>query len=131
MTGTILCSLTPSSGRLSIGRSRMRTRTPRRFFARTTTGIRRFLTAGTVALIFAAAGCGGGASAPVEQAASPQGRAETVEECVSYERALGKCFHRNVSFAAQASLLPKNDSDRDRIRALCSENLRRLSTACR
>jgi hypothetical protein len=67
-------------------------------------------------------GCGGKGIAP-----GP----EPVEECRQYETALNACFHRDVSVANQASLLPKSDADRRRIKALCSENLKRIQIACR
>jgi hypothetical protein len=50
---------------------------------------------------------------------------------VRYERALGACFHREVSVAQQPGLLPASDADRARTEALCTENLHRIQLACR
>ncbi len=64
-------------------------------------------------------------------AKSEASRAEPVAECVTYESALRACFHREIPFASQASLLPKSDADRERICSLCAENLTRIQSACR
>ena len=80
----------------------------------------------TVALL-ALAACGGRTPSGDSGAAPPQ----PVAECVQYEGALKTCFHRDSAFASQPGLLPQTDADRDRIRAMCAENLRRLTTACR
>lgn len=62
---------------------------------------------------------------------STSDKPEPVPECVEYERLLTTCYHRNVPFANQPILIPKTDSERDRVKALCSENIQRLMTACR
>jgi hypothetical protein len=56
---------------------------------------------------------------------------EPVAECQAYEAALTACFHRPSQFSRQASLLPETRSQRKRIAQLCSDNLKRLRTACR
>lgn len=56
---------------------------------------------------------------------------EPVAECVQYEAKLNACFHRDASVASQPTLLARTDSDRERIGAMCSDNLKRLETACR
>jgi hypothetical protein len=56
---------------------------------------------------------------------------EPVEECRLYEAAVKNCFHRDISIASQASLLPATDADRERVRAMCSNNLQRIQKACR
>lgn len=67
--------------------------------------------------------CRGG---PTSEAVTSQ----PVEECKQYEAALRSCFHRNVSFAHQSFVLAKSDEDRKRIKEICSDNLRRIQTAC-
>jgi hypothetical protein len=59
------------------------------------------------------------------------GAPEPVEECKQYEVAVNRCLHRNIDFASQPSLLPATAVDRERIRAVCSENLQRIQKACR
>jgi hypothetical protein len=55
-----------------------------------------------------------------------------VAECTQYEARMSSCFHRPPGgFASQPSLLPKDQADRERIRGICAENLKRLETACR
>ncbi len=56
---------------------------------------------------------------------------ETVPECVQYQTAFDACFHRDSGFATQPAMIPTTPADRDRIGAICSENLARLKTACR
>ena len=57
---------------------------------------------------------------------------DPVPECQEYEATLSSCFHRPPSgFASQASLIPKTEQDRERIRETCSVNLARLKTSCR
>ena len=56
---------------------------------------------------------------------------KAIPECVEYQSALERCFHRETGFATQPSMLPKNDEDRKRLQQMCSENLARLTTACR
>jgi hypothetical protein len=56
---------------------------------------------------------------------------EAIAECVQYETALKTCFHRDTGFASQEALIPKSESDRERLRILCTENLHRLGTGCR
>ena len=73
----------------------------------------------TVAL---AASCGG---------KKPSPGPEPVAECVQYEAKLKACLHRDVPIASQAALLPKSDEERAQVKALCSENLKRIQVACR
>jgi len=54
-----------------------------------------------------------------------------VAECQQYQAKLESCFHRPVPFASQASLNPKTDEERARVRQMCSANLARLETSCR
>jgi hypothetical protein len=67
-------------------------------------------------------GCGGKHDPP---------QPEPVEECLQYEAAVRSCFHRDAAIASQAALLPATAADRQRIRAVCSENLQRIQKACR
>jgi hypothetical protein len=62
---------------------------------------------------------------------SGSSQSQLVAECVDYQNALVSCFHRSSSVASQPALLAKNDDDRARIGAMCSENLARLRTSCR
>jgi hypothetical protein len=62
---------------------------------------------------------------------SPSPSSEPVQECRQYEAALNSCFHRDASFATQPALLPTSHEERQRIKTLCGENLRRIRTACR
>lgn len=55
---------------------------------------------------------------------------QPVPECVAYEKAMAACFHRDLPFATQPSVLPANDADRARIRSMCIENMARLRRSC-
>ena len=55
---------------------------------------------------------------------------QVVPDCVEYERALSRCFHRDVEIAKQTSLLARSDADRERIAHICNESLRQIRTAC-
>jgi hypothetical protein len=72
-------------------------------------------------------GCGGKSESrntgPVEM--------KPLEACLRYESVMNSCFHRNVSFAHQAELMPTSEADRERIETMCSDNLARVQTACR
>jgi hypothetical protein len=57
--------------------------------------------------------------------------ATPVAECTQYQAALESCFHRPNDFASQASLVPRTEADRERIRQVCSANLERIRIACR
>lgn len=89
----------------------------------------RFKTAAmsSVFLFVAALGTSGCRMGRADDAAPPK----PVAECLQYEAKLNACFHRDASIASQPMLLAKTDADRDRIAAKCSENLKRLETACR
>lgn len=54
-----------------------------------------------------------------------------IEECTLYEQALDACIHRDTHFSAQPALVATSDAARERIRSMCTENLRRLRDACR
>ena len=56
---------------------------------------------------------------------------EPVAECQAYEQRMASCFHREVAFASQPSLIPKTREDLKRIQALCNSNLERLEVTCR
>ena len=95
--------------------------------ARKAAGNARTPAAWAMAAISLVAACGG------HKASSEDGGVaiEPVAECREYEDTLKTCFHRDTKFASQPGLLPKTDADRVRIGTLCSENVRRLKTACR
>lgn len=78
--------------------------------------------AGAIAALALTVACGGKKSAPTP---------EPVAECVQYETKLNVCLHRDARIASQDTLLPKSDEERARIRALCSESLKRIEVACR
>ena len=78
-----------------------------------------------VAVMAGACRLGGSNDSSTSQSSEP------VDECRQYEAALNACFHRDASFANQPALLPQSDADRERIKLLCAENLRRIRTACR
>lgn len=67
---------------------------------------------------------------PSGSAAEPES-VELVDECKQYENALTTCFHREVTLASHESLVPKSKADRERVRALCANNLKRIQAACR
>jgi hypothetical protein len=69
-----------------------------------------------------ALGCGG----PSETSAS-----KPIEACERYEAAFKACFHREVAFMSQAALRPKTEAARERMAALCSDNLGRIQQSCR
>ena len=75
-----------------------------------------------LAVLALACGCGG---------KRPSSDAEPVAECAQFETAMNACFGRHSSVARTPALLPKSDADRERIRAMCSENLERIRIACR
>jgi hypothetical protein len=56
---------------------------------------------------------------------------EPVPECVEYEKTVASCFHRPLAIANQPSLIPKTRGEREQIRALCTQNLNRIQSACR
>jgi hypothetical protein len=69
-----------------------------------------------------ALGCGGKHDPP-----GPQ----PVEDCVAYETAVARCFHQATAIATQPALIASNEADRERISAVCRENLARIERACR
>jgi hypothetical protein len=65
-----------------------------------------------------------------EQAATTEPERSPVAECERYEAAVRACFHRDVAVATDQAYIPASDTDRDRMRTICSENLRRLGNRC-
>ena len=56
--------------------------------------------------------------------------AKPITECTEYEAAVKSCFGRESDFASQATLLPKTEGDRERIRQMCAANVERIRRAC-
>jgi hypothetical protein len=75
--------------------------------------------------VTAAAACGG------HKASGSAPNAEPVAECLQYQSLMQRCLHRDVPMTQNMMQLVKTDADRERFRAVCSENLERLSAACR
>lgn len=53
-----------------------------------------------------------------------------VPECEAYAQRVASCFHRD-DLAGVIATRAHSEEERDRIRAVCSLNLQRLTAACR
>jgi hypothetical protein len=78
-----------------------------------------------VGLVPAFVACGG------HKASGEAPSAEPMAECDQYQALMRRCLHRDVPMAQNVMQLAKTDADRERFRAVCSENLARLAAACR
>jgi hypothetical protein len=83
---------------------------------------RRCVARAVLLALAASSGCGG------HKSSEPP---EPVAECVQYEQAVARCFHREVPFANKPAVLPKSEAERAQIKVLCTQNLHRLLVACR
>jgi hypothetical protein len=104
-------------------RSNSLTARPAANHSRTTAARQRCRQDFLLLLLVSMCGCG--------SRATSGGAPEPVPECQQYENALASCFHRDVPFVSQATMTPKSDADRERIRTICAANLQRITTACR
>lgn len=73
----------------------------------------------------------GGKTGDQPSAVKDTNSVEPVAACVQYQSALDRCFHRETGFASDPTMLPKGPGDRERLERVCSENLARLTVACR
>ena len=81
-------------------------------------------------LVASVAACGGRSSGSGSTSNQTVDSAKPIPECVEYERAFARCNGVSPPIAAQPSLLPTTDADRERIKLLCAANLQRLNQAC-
>jgi hypothetical protein len=86
------------------------------------------LALGMFAVCALALGCSGRSEPSSSKATDPS---QPIEACERYAAAVKTCLHRDVGFMSQAALRPKTEAERERISALCSDNLERIQQTCR